>query len=58
MRRSKPATLLRGAASTEGFEEFIALIESLNIYSSDMAVSLTSCGRSAIIGEPIAAWTL
>jgi hypothetical protein len=55
MRRSEPATLLRGAASKEGFEEFMALIESPNVYNSDMAVSLTDRGRSAVIGEPIAA---
>jgi hypothetical protein len=47
MRRSKHATLLWGAASTEGFEEFMALIESPNVYNSVMAISLT--GRGTVV---------
>ena len=40
---------------TEGFEEFMGLIEIPNVYNSDMAVSTAGRGRSAVIGEPIVA---
>ena len=33
----------------------MALIESPNVYNSELAVSLTARGRPAVIGEPIAA---
>jgi predicted RNA-binding Zn ribbon-like protein len=42
----------------KGFEEFITLIEILNAYNSDMAVSTARRGRFAVVGEPIVALDL
>jgi hypothetical protein len=42
-------------ARVEGFEEFMALIEIPNIYSSDMAVSTSGRNRYAVIGGPVVA---
>ena len=43
------------AARSQGFEEFMALIEIPNVYTFDMATSAAGSKRFAVIGEPVVA---
>jgi hypothetical protein len=48
MDKNEPGTLLMAAASAEGFEEFMALIEIVNSYNSD-AIGTAGLPRGYLI---------
>ena len=55
MDRDQTGTLRMPAARSQGFEEFMALIEIPNAYTFDMVTSAAGPTRFAVIGEPVVA---